>query len=380
MIKIFHTSDLHVGAPLSWLGEKSQEHRNNILKSFENVANLAIKKKIDLFLCAGDLFDSYLPSEASSAFVKNILENMVESGIYVVVIPGNHDRLEKGSVYSKILNMSKSDKFIVFNESGAKKISIEELKVDIYGYAIEKQFSDVSPLREVMDLYDKVDDHQEHSIALLHGSFNMGNIRNINYPINPEDIGSSKFDYIALGDWHGTLNVSKGGVQAWYSGSLEPLEVNQKKAGSVLIVNIGKDVTSVTQQEIGNIGISNMKIDVESSLTQDEKSIIDYIVKRIMGKKDNSMIQVVELVGFKNLGIVLDIDEISSMFSDSFFFLKIKDSSTFKLDKETLENYPEEMVIGRFAKEVMGDLEKEVDPEKKRLLEDVLQEGVALLK
>ena len=109
-LKLAHVSDVHLGAKLVYLGSKAEDHRNNIKKSFQNAVALAIEKDADIFLIAGDLFDSSLPSKHIQIFALENIKKLIDKGIYVVLISGNHDRREKGSVYdSSIFTEFKSE-------------------------------------------------------------------------------------------------------------------------------------------------------------------------------------------------------------------------------------------------------------------------------
>jgi DNA repair exonuclease SbcCD nuclease subunit len=46
---------------------------------------------------------------------------------------------------------------------------------------------------------------------------------------------AKSFDFVALGDWHGTLKVDG---RAWYSGTPEPTRFKEKNPGDVLVVRI----------------------------------------------------------------------------------------------------------------------------------------------
>jgi len=48
MIKILHTADMHLGREFPFLGDKGKEHRNQLLRTFEKIVDLAISENVSL--------------------------------------------------------------------------------------------------------------------------------------------------------------------------------------------------------------------------------------------------------------------------------------------------------------------------------------------
>ncbi len=115
MLKILHTSDVHLGAKLSFLGEKARDHRRQIADTFRAVAKLALARQVDIFFVAGDLFDSGFPAQSYVYLVQEVFAELTSAGIHIAVIPGNHDRLEEGSILA-------SQSFAEIEKSGKLKI------------------------------------------------------------------------------------------------------------------------------------------------------------------------------------------------------------------------------------------------------------------
>ena len=58
MLRIIHTADVHLGARHDDLGEQAAAQRERQFAAFKAAVDLALTEKVDLFLIAGDLFDS----------------------------------------------------------------------------------------------------------------------------------------------------------------------------------------------------------------------------------------------------------------------------------------------------------------------------------
>jgi len=252
-LKILHTSDIHLGAKLVYLGDKAQSQREQIADTFVRVVDIALKEKVDLFLITGDIFDSKYPSRVDTMLVIDQITRLTAEGIYVAVIPGNHDRYEEGGIYLKPqFSNFKSDNFKLFTEPKATQWFIAALDVTVHGAAVTKQKDKNSQLPSYTKNHDS-----KYNVGLIHGGVSL-QAEADNYPISKDDIDSLKYDYLALGDWHSTLDVSTADVVAWYSGSPEVLALSQKKSGNILLVRI--DDSSKTQVDIVNVAKRKIKM------------------------------------------------------------------------------------------------------------------------
>jgi hypothetical protein len=73
-------------------------------------------------------------------------------------------------------------------------------------------------------------------IGLAHGSItNFGSEGEATNPIDPVRPKSAGLDYLALGDWHRTLQV---GPAAWYAGTPEPDRAGRQEQGTALLVDV----------------------------------------------------------------------------------------------------------------------------------------------
>lgn len=90
-MKFLHTSDWHVGRTLNgWSLLEEQEW------AFEQIVKLAIAEKVDGVVIAGDLYDRAVPpTNAIKLFNKILYQLVLEHGIPVYAISGNHDGAER---------------------------------------------------------------------------------------------------------------------------------------------------------------------------------------------------------------------------------------------------------------------------------------------
>ena len=359
-LKILHTSDVHLGAKLSYLGAKAGVHRNQIRETFEKVVNLAVEKKVDLFLLAGDLFNDPFPSKTNVEFAKDQFQKLSKNNIKVAVIAGNHDLLEPGSVFLSDQMKFNDPNIHIFTENSPWVI--EDLDTTVYGVSIATQKSRKSPLSQ---LSTESSDKSKIKVALGHGSVEIGGKEADNHPIDPKVIQGSNFGYVALGDWHGKLEVVKN--KSWYSGSPELIDSDQKEAGNVLVVEVGTE-TKVTPVAVGKRRVVSQEVDLGkySDFTTLQKDLVE--------GSGEDIVKIVELKGKRKMDFSLNIEEIEESLRSKFFYVKIKDGSHLEISKEDLGRYPQELITGRYIK-----LLRDRQGEEQEIIDEAIQYGVKLL-
>jgi len=366
-IKILHSSDVHLESKLNFLGEKAGTHRKQLLDTFESVVNKAISERYDLVVIAGDLFDTPFPSSTVTHKVFELFTKLKDAGVRLALIAGNHDRLETGSIFFD-KNFNSLDKNLIhfFNKPEDVIWEIPELDLSVVGVSLQNQKEVASPLEKI-----KVVPKTKYSVAILHGSVVMGE-KNTNNPLDIKDLNKLKYDYIALGDWHSTKQVTNT-PETWYSGSPELVNIDQSGAGNVLSVEIG-DKTKVEIVKIGKYEVLRTELDITGAV-----SITD-IAKRLsqIGIKQ-SEVKFVELIltGTRSLTTQFTTEDLYEALRDKFYYLKLKDNSHLKLSEEELGMFPEEFLAGKFIRNLQS--KKGEDYSQNQIIDEAIQLGVRLL-
>ncbi len=99
MLRLLHTADVHLGARHTDLGERAAALRERQFAAFRTSVELAIVEKVDIFLVAGDLFDSNTQPRRSVERVAAELGRLARASIRTVIIPGTHDVYDGASIY-----------------------------------------------------------------------------------------------------------------------------------------------------------------------------------------------------------------------------------------------------------------------------------------
>ena len=102
-MKILHTADWHIGQRLH---ERSRldEHKQFLDWLLETIQ----KRKVDLLLVSGDIFDTSLPSaEATNLYYRFLYRLFDETDAYTVITAGNHDSARHLEAPREFLEMGK---------------------------------------------------------------------------------------------------------------------------------------------------------------------------------------------------------------------------------------------------------------------------------
>jgi len=360
MVRILHTSDVQLDALFHFLGDKGQRHRQQLRETFRRIVDMAAEAEFDLLLITGDLFNDNRPRQDTLDFVASQLGRL---DIPVCILPGNHDCYDNTSVYRKA---HFPDNVVIFTEQPTIR-EFAELDVAVYGNAILSRQSRLSPLRGLT----RTGTMRWH-VALAHGNLVRPDIADPSRPIRPEEISASGMDYVAMGDWHAFADYSQGGVKAFYSGAPEPTALDQRGAGYVACIEMDEDGVRVRPERVGTISADEMSVDVSG------KSMAQ-IVEEIQAQADPNLMLKVTLSGLMDLGAVLNTEKLEQGLASYFYHIECSDQSHPQLATISPDDFPEELVVGKFVRLMQARIEDAADDTQRRRAEQALQVGVALL-
>jgi DNA repair exonuclease SbcCD nuclease subunit len=92
VITVVLTADNHLG--YTGFGQhphKREERQQRLRHAFQQAADFAIAQGVDLFIQAGDLFDTTTPAERDRSFVASCLARLKQAGIQTFALGGVHD-------------------------------------------------------------------------------------------------------------------------------------------------------------------------------------------------------------------------------------------------------------------------------------------------
>jgi DNA repair exonuclease SbcCD nuclease subunit len=194
-MKILHSADWHLDAPLSGHSEENASFlRRELLKIPEKVAKLCQAENCDLVLLSGDLFDGAYTRQ-SLVTVRSALEKM---GVPVFIAPGNHDFCGEKSPY---LAEEWPKNVHIFKKAEMESVFLPELDCRVYGAGFESM--DCPGLLKNFTAAGQESWH----IGVLHAEVSAAS----HYcPITKEQIKNSGLQYLALGHIHKGGSIRAG--------------------------------------------------------------------------------------------------------------------------------------------------------------------------
>lgn len=233
-LKFIHTADWQLGARAHFIpGDAGARVRSARLEVVRRIGELARRESASFVVVAGDVFENHAVKPDT---IRQALDAMRAGGVPFYLLPGNHDPYVTESIYHSPLWMRECPE-----------------NVHVLGSTEPVVLSDQAvllpcPLLERATLGD-VTKH----LTLEHGPTDRirvgvahGGIEEILHGLNddewtpsnviPKDRAArARLDYLALGDWHGTLEIDE---RTWYSGAPEATRFKEKDPGNALVVEI----------------------------------------------------------------------------------------------------------------------------------------------
>lgn len=270
-MKIIHTGDWHIRKIVN---EFSMiEDQRYILKE---LVKFIKEEKPDALIIAGDVYDRSIPPVEAVELLNDVFEEiLIDNGVKILAIAGNHDSAERLSFGSSILE--KHGLYIVGNrEDEVKKVIIEKDNEKFNFYLIpyiepgvlRKKYENKDiknhndAMKFIVDSIEKDMNKAEVNIAVAHGYITLNREEalkaqdedkykaaeiEVSESERPLSIGGTDlidgnifndFDYVALGHLHGRQKVGRESMR--YSGSLLKYsfsEVNHKKGVTVVEID-----------------------------------------------------------------------------------------------------------------------------------------------
>jgi DNA repair exonuclease SbcCD nuclease subunit len=329
MLRLIHTADVHLGARHDDLGEQASAQRERQFAAFVAAIDLALAEKVDLFLIAGDLFDSNVQPRRSVERVAAELERLVKGRIRTVIIPGTHDVYDRASVYraydlATLAGSGPDDDLVTVLDPDRPSIQLPTCDVVIHGRVFATKRAPHSPLKDLDASADQPS--ATWKVGMVHGALAIpGKTDRDEVVITTDEIAATKLDYLALGHWHSAQAGKAGGVTYAYSGSPEPVAVDQDRAGKVLLVELnereGAKTVTVEERQVGKTRFEHHDIDASGVASQPA------LIQTLRAMADPDLVLDVRLTGVRPDELDLDVEEVESELAPSFLKVRMRDAS-----------------------------------------------------
>jgi len=379
MLRLLHTADVHLGARYADLGEAATAQRERQFAAFRASIDLAIAEKIDLFLVAGDLFDSNVQPRRSVDRVAAELKRLVGERIRAVLIPGTHDVYDRASIYRSYdlpaLAGANGTDFVTLLTPEQPSVRLETLDLTVHAHVFATKRAPRSPLAGL----DVSGDPSTWQIGMVHGSIAIPKqTEHDEVVITTDEIAASKLDYLALGHWHSSSRGKAGSTVYAYSGAPEPVALDQDRAGKVLLVSLdlhdGKRDVQIQERRVGKTAFQ--KFEVDAATIGSQPALIEDL--RMLANPD--IVMDVRLIGVRPDALDVHEEEIEAALADAFLKIRVRDRSVPPLSDGPLP--PEDTILGAFVRDIeagIAELEAADNLDGAAEARDVLRLGRLLL-
>jgi exonuclease SbcD len=354
MLRIIHTADVHLGARHDDLGEQASAQRERQFAAFVATVDLAIAEKVDLFLIAGDLFDSNVQPRRSVERVAAQLKRLAAAKIRTVIVPGTHDSYDRASIYrandlKALAGSTRDDDWVTILTPGTPSIHIPACDAVVHGPVFATKKAPHSPLQDLAAEVTTARADANWQIGLVHGSVAIpGKTDRDDVVFTTEQIGASGLDYLALGHWHSAQQSKAAGVTYAYSGAPEPVALNQDRAGKVLLVELDARSTgrtvSVQERVVGKTRFEKLAVDAAGVTSQPA------LVETLRRKTDPDLVLDARIVGVRPDELDLHLDEIEAALAPAFLKVRVRDRSVPALTEGTLPS--PDTIAGAFIRDM----------------------------
>lgn len=296
MIRFIHTADWQLGKPFAGVADTNnrvllqQERLSAIIRLGEK----AHRHQAQFVLVAGDTFDSPSPTNADVSAACGAIGKI---GLPVYLIPGNHDAGGAGSLWERDFFKQEQQQLAPNLRVLLTPEPVELEDAVLFPCPLLRRHTSDDPATWLRNIEFDRFKATKPRIVLAHGTTqNFGSTDDYGDDEDPiggatnfirlDHIPDAEFDYIALGDWHGTKQV---GSKAWYAGTPE-LDRFKKgennNPGNILLVEAGRGL--VPKADIIKTGRINWH-EIRFSFPDDNGlTILERILETQLGQNTQS--------------------------------------------------------------------------------------------
>lgn len=231
-VRLLHSADWQLGRSFSMIGgDAAALLREARFEAVRRLARLAVEHDVAAVLVAGDVFDS---NQVADATIHRGLQAMSGFKGPWILLPGNHDAHLAECVWTRLERLGRPPNV---------RIAAEAVPMALADGRVVVLPAPLTARRTLDDLTLWMDRAETPAaalrIGLAHGAV-QGRLppgADAENPIAPDRPDLARLDYLALGDWHGMLEI---GPRCWYAGTPEPDRFPANRPGNVLLVELDR--------------------------------------------------------------------------------------------------------------------------------------------
>ncbi|MGL6236601.1 MAG: metallophosphoesterase family protein [Segniliparus sp.] len=256
-VKFLHTADWQLGMTRHFLDEDAQSRYTAArLAAIGSIGALAAREGCEFVVVCGDVFES---NQLAPATVSRALEAMRQAGADFYLLPGNHDPLSAGSIYTSAQFLAERPPNVTVLDS------TREVRPGVVLVAAPWRVKRPGSSLVAEALAEAgAGSEGELRVLVAHGGVDVL-VPDASMPgmMRLADLERAPVHYVALGDRHSTTKVAD---RVWYSGSPEATNFDdvETDSGAVLVVELDGDRAHVEPRRVGRWRFSTLRHDMSS--------------------------------------------------------------------------------------------------------------------
>lgn len=348
-MKIIHCADLHLDSKMTanLSKEKAKERKSELLMTFQNMIEYAVKNEVKAIIIAGDLFDTKNISATARNTVCEAIVN--HSNIDFYYLKGNHDEV------SPLADMAEQPMNLkMFKEEWTSYVMNEKGNVVLSG--VELNANNANSIYSSLVL-----DGEKFNIVTLHGQESEYVGKDKTECVHLRELRNKGIDYLALGHIHQPKKDALDSRGTYcYCGCLEGRGFDECGERGFMLLEIDEEERTSTSTFVpfASRQLYTLQIDVSDTMTTAQMA---GRIRTALEEKEYSFRSLLKLVLVGELDVECekDVDLLVKQFEDGYYFLKIYDETKLKVDYQAFSL--DQSLKGEFVRTVMNaqDLDEE---------------------
>jgi DNA repair exonuclease SbcCD nuclease subunit len=273
-----HAADLHLGSPFQGLALKDADIAAVFVeasrKAFTTLVGLAIERKVDFFIIAGDVYDGDWKDNKIGLFFNREIARLERAGIPVFLLRGNHDAV---SVITRTITLPQNVQ--EFPTAKAGSFRLEPIKVALHG----RGFADRSTTENLALAYPPPE-RGWFNIGVLHTSLTGREPHEPYAPCSVDDLRSRGYDYWALGHVHEYEQVAADPLVI-FPGNLQGRSIRERGARGAVLVTVEDGRVSHERLIVDEARFAQVDLRVEPE--DDQPAILRRVEDAVRGVADD---------------------------------------------------------------------------------------------
>lgn len=366
-LRIFHTSDLHLGMKFGGYPEIQNELIEARFETLKKLVSLANKKNCDLFVISGDLFNQVKVAKKDILRAVQIIKEF--EGKLVSVLPGNHDfRTGLQDDLWTHFRSGGGDNILLLEKEEAYPLNVYDLNVVLYPAPCAKKHSGENAIGWVGKA--EKDTSFLHHIGVAHGSLAgfSPDFESKYYPMAEAELHAAGLDMWLLGHTHIRYPGTPGAAdRIFYPGTPEPDGFDCDHTGTAWILDVADD-KKITANPVSCGIYSFVHVNLEINTIEDMKELRQRYDHGSSGK----ILMKVRLNGSLPKGDFVNLQEVRKALKERLLYLEWDSDEV--SEQITTDDINDEFTEGSFPHRLLMEMSGTGDLEALQLAYDLIGE------